>query len=191
MFAWTCVSSVVPLSRSKNLSLPQLRSPHPPLRHPPNLANETNSPGPSFWVSVWAAVAGSKGSPSQKIDGSCKDTDRPTAVAISSDKRGKCRQRREGSVGGEEEEGQGADMAIFVPWNRYGIKGSGTLCHYPGTRTEERPPATENKNILQIYFYYAKIIAHRPMAVAHKYGKWKINGNSIVICTYTVESLHY
>lgn len=29
------------------------------------------------------------------------------------------------------------------------------------------------------------------MAVAHKYGKWKINGNSIVICTYTVESLHY
>lgn len=28
------------------------------------------------------------------------------------------------------------------------------------------------------------------MAVAHKYGKWKINGNSIVICTYTVESLH-
>lgn len=96
-----------------------------------------------------------------------------------------------GVWGGEEEEGQGADMAIFVPWNRYGIKGSGTLCHYPGTRTEERPPATENKNILQIYFYYAKIIAHRPMAVAHKYGKWKINGNSIVICTYTVESLHY
>lgn len=107
MFAWTCVSSVVPLSRSKNLSLPQLRSPNPPLRHPPNLANETNSPGPSFWVSVWAAVAGSRGSPSQKIDGSCKDTDRPTAVAISSDKRGKCRQRREGSVVGRRRKDRG------------------------------------------------------------------------------------